>query len=250
MSPPGRYEPRHYRRLAQAEGLVGFGVAAGESDLYVWAERDLRAEAAAALQAVRGQLIAYMRRHEGFAAAMEPVDPLPHAPEVVHQMCAAAKAAGVGPMAAVAGAVAEVVGRALLSVSGEVIVENGGDIFMAIARPRVVAVVAPGHRLSGQLGLRVPPGPGLGVCTSSGRHGHSYSAGLADAAVVVATDAALADAVATAMGNRIRGEGDVAGAVQWALGIDGVIHALAICGEAVATAGELELVPVAAGGDR
>ena len=250
MNPRGGYQPRHYRRLAQAEGLVSFGVTAGESDLRIWAERQLRAEAAAALQAVRRQLIDYMRRHPEFAEAFEPLEPLAGAPEIVREMCDAARAAGVGPMAAVAGAVAEAVGRALMARSREVIVENGGDIFMATARERVVAVVAPGHKLSGRIGLTVPPAPeGLGVCTSSGRHGHSYSAGQADAAVVVARSAALADAVATAMGNRVQDEDDAAAAVEWALGVDGVIHALVICGETVATAGRLEIVPIVVGED-
>ncbi|MBC7288627.1 MAG: UPF0280 family protein, partial [Armatimonadetes bacterium] len=84
----------------------------------------------------------------------------------------------------------------------------------------------------------------LGICTSSGRHGHSFSAGIADAAVVAASNAALADALATATGNRVKAPTDAQRAVEWAMSVEGVLHALVICGETMATAGSLELVPI------
>jgi ApbE superfamily uncharacterized protein (UPF0280 family) len=246
MAPSSRahYQPRTYRRLAQAEGLVGFEVTAGESDLWIWAERDLRAAAAAALQAARAPLVAYARQYPAFLTSLVPLSCPPSAPGIVQRMCAAAERAGVGPMAAVAGAIAQQVAAALRPLSGEVIVENGGDIYLFARRPRIVAVVAPGTPLSGRLGLRIPAGAALAVCTSSGTHGHSLSFGRADAAVLVAHDGALADALATAVANRVREPKDLEKALTWAKQVEGFVHGVVICASSVAAVGELELVPL------
>lgn len=243
MSGRGRYEQRTYRRLARAEGLVRFGVTLEESDLAVWARRELRAEAAAALQAVRAELRAYLRRHPGFVESLQPLDPLPGAPEVVQRMCAAGAAAGVGPMAAVAGAVAQSVAEALEAQSPEVIVENGGDVYLITQQERRVAVVAPGSSLSGKIALKIPAGTRMAVCTSSGRHGHSLSLGRADAAVVAAGDGALADAMATALGNRVRRAEDLEQALEWARGVDGVVQAMICFRDRFGAVGSLEILP-------
>jgi len=146
-------------------------------------------------------------------------------------------------MAAVAGAVAQAVGGALLAASPEVIVENGGDIFLASGAERVAAVFAGDSPLSMKLGLKLPAAPrGLGLCTSSGTVGPSLSAGRADAAVVLAPDAALADAAATAIGNRVKSAGDLAAAMEFAEGVAGLSGALAVIGESLAAWGKIELV--------
>lgn len=243
-APSGGYQPRDYRRIVQPDGLVRFGVVLAESDLAVWATRDLRAEAAAALQKVRAELEAYIGRHPQFLTTRQPLDLLDGAPQVAKRMVKAARAAGVGPMAAVAGAVAQAVAEAIAPLSQEVIVENGGDVYMITRRLRLVTIVAPGSALTGRLALKVPAGRSLAVCTSSGTHGHSFSLGRADAAVIAAADGALADAVATATGNRVRTAHDIAPAIQWATSIDGVVHAVVLFGERFGTAGSLEVQPV------
>ncbi len=244
LSRSGGYQPRAYRRLVHAEGLVKFGVTVRQSDLAIWARRELRAEAAAALQAVRAELEGYIRRQPEFRDSLLPVDPLPDAPRVIVAMCRAGKAAGVGPMAGVAGAVAQVVAEALAPYSPEVVVENGGDVYLLTQTQRRVVVVAPGSKLSGRLAMLVPAGEKLSVCTSSGRHGPSLSLGRADAAVVVSPDGALADAVATALGNRVRGRSDIKAALEWAAAIDNVVHAMVLCGSQFGAVGNLEIVPV------
>ena len=146
-------------------------------------------------------------------------------------------------MAAVAGAVAGAVGRELLGHSREIIVENGGDVFVAGSTPRVCAVFAGDSKLSMKLGVRVPPAPrGAGLCTSSGSVGPSLSHGKADAAVVLAADECLADAAATALGNRITSREDLAAAMEWAGSVPGIDGALAIVGEDLAAWGQVELV--------
>jgi hypothetical protein len=160
-------------------------------------------------------------------------------------MIAAAAATGVGPMAAVAGALAARVGRHLAPLSPEIIVENGGDIFLAISHPATVALYAGASPLSQRVGLHLDPASSpLGVCTSSGTVGHSLSFGQADAACVLAPNAALADAAATALGNRVRGPDTIAPALEWAAGLPEILGAVIIVGKKLGAWGRVELVPL------
>jgi ApbE superfamily uncharacterized protein (UPF0280 family) len=148
-------------------------------------------------------------------------------------------------MAAVAGALAARVGRFLAPLSDEVIVENGGDIFVRLTRPATVALFAGKSPLTGRVALKINPllTP-LGVCTSSGTVGHSFSFGRADAACVVAADTALADATATALGNRVPEAGAIAAALNWVASVPEILGAVVIVGEKLGAWGEVELVPL------
>ncbi|MCX7598327.1 MAG: UPF0280 family protein [Armatimonadetes bacterium] len=239
-----RYEPRHYRRTMRAEGLVGFSVAMGESDLWIWAEREVRAEAAGVLGRLRAEITAQIERQPEFLTSLTPLPCADVAPPIVRAMCRAAEVAGVGPMAAVAGAIAQGVAEALEPLSAEVIVENGGDLYLITRRERLVAIVAGSSPLSGKLALRIPAGERVAVCTSSGTYGHSLSFGRADAAVAAASDGALADAVATGLGNRVQSPADVEEAVKWARALPGIRQVVAICGDQMAITGQFEVVAV------
>lgn len=235
------YQPRRYRR-APATDLVACEVAVGETDLLVLGERDLGAEARAAVRRVRRQLETHAALHPEFLSARVPLPTPADAVGTVAAMYAAARVAGVGPMAAVAGAIAETVARELAALSSEVIVENGGDLFAITTRERLVAIdPGPAGRAKAPA-LALPPGV-RAVCTSSGTVGHSAGGGRADAAVIVASGGALADALATATANRVRRPADVAGAVEWARDHPGIEHVVVICGTRMATWGRLELRP-------
>lgn len=234
-----------YRRRMSAEGLVSFTVSAGQSDLLVSAVRDLSAPAGRALAAARAEVTSYIAAHPGFREALEPWPADPGAPPVVGGMIAAGRAAGVGPMAAVAGAVAAAVGRALVAESPEVIVENGGDVFVAGSAGRTAAIFAGDSPLSMKLALRLPPAPeGLGLCTSSGTVGPSLSLGGADAAVALSPNAALADAAATALGNRAGSAADLPAAMRFAEGLAGLSGALVVIGGDLAAWGAVELAEI------
>jgi ApbE superfamily uncharacterized protein (UPF0280 family) len=141
--------------------------------------------------------------------------------------------------------VADEVGRALRRWSREVLVENGGDVYADVAEESVIGLFAGPSPLSGRVGLRLAPeDTPVGICTSSGTVGPSLSFGRADAATVVARDPALADAVATALGNRIRSSADLEPAVCWAMAVPGVLGAVAILGDRLAAMGAVELVPL------
>ena len=239
------WEPRTYRRHAGAAGLVGFEVVHAETDLHISASRDLTAEAAALVAGLRADLEGYIAGHPLFVESFVPVDVEPGAPEVVRAMAAAGLAANVGPMAAVAGAVAERVARGLAPHSSEVIVENGGDLYLVGRTPRRVLLVAGDSPLSGTVAIELTADAmPVAVCTSSGRVGHSVSLGVAHAVTVIADDGALADAVATAAGNRVHGPDDIEASLAFACGVAGVRGAVAIVGDRLGAAGDVTLAPL------
>ncbi len=244
---PGRHQERHYRSLCRARHLRGFTVRVQESDLHIMAAGDLSAPALDALVECRGQLETFIAANPGFLEAMAPWPDDPLAPPVVREMIAAGRAAGVGPMAAVAGAVAEHVGRSLKARTPEVIVENGGDLFIDAKETVTVGVWAGDSPLSMKIGLKVEAAEGgLGVCTSSGTIGHSRSLGQADAACVVARSCALADAAATAIGNLVGSRKDIDAAIDFGRRIEGVGGILVIAGKYMGAWGDIALVPLGA----
>ena len=183
----------------------------------------------------------YLRRQPEFRTALAPLALLPGAPEVAVRMQAASRVTGVGPMAAVAGAMAQLAAEAALEAgAAEAIVENGGDIYLASPQAVVIALYAGPGVLSGRLALEIQPEElPLAVCSSSGRLGHSFSFGDCDLATVVARDAALADAAATLAGNLVRRESDIPDALERVAGLPGVAGLLLVKGEKVGVAGRL-----------
>jgi len=217
----------------------------GETDLLIRADRPLADQAREAVRACRSEIQRHARRRPEFLTALEPLGRPARCDGIVARMYDAAAATGVGPMAAVAGAVAEHVGRALLRRADEVIVENGGDVFMRSRRERLVSIYAGESRFTHHIGLRVPAErTPIGVCTSSGTVGHSRSFGTADAVVVAAEDTALADAAATAIANRVESEDEVDEALEHGRTVEGILHIVVIRGSKLGVWGDLEIVPM------
>ena len=237
------YEERLYRARCHSRGLVSFTVRVKETDLWIAADSDLKNKAMESIQRHRRGLENYIVSNPGFLEALTPWPEDDLAPPLVRSMIAAGRAAGAGPMAAVAGAIAHFVGRDLLSLSSRVVVENGGDVFLAADRGMVVAVDAGKSPLTGRLGVELAAEDmPLCLCTSSGTVGHSFSQGRADAAMVASKDGALADATATMLGNRVQGKGDLAAALQWAATVPGVLGALLVLDDKLAAWGQLTLL--------
>ncbi|GAG89833.1 unnamed protein product, partial [marine sediment metagenome] len=111
-----------------------------------------------------------------FLTSLEPLFVSDNAPRIVKSMSEAAKRVGTGPMASVAGAIAEFVGNELLAFSPEIILENGGDIFLKSSKKRLIGIYAGKSPLTGKIGLEINgDDTPLGICTSSGTVGHSLS---------------------------------------------------------------------------
>lgn len=239
------HEPRTYRDQIRNDGLVSFTVTVKETDLFVLAGQKLEKVTLDSVLSHRGYLEAFIAQHPDFAVSLVPWPFSGPMPRIVSDMILAGKKTGVGPMAAVAGAVAERVGTDLLSHSKEVIIENGGDVFIKTGSPVTVGIFAGKSPLSLKIGLKVHPAEHpVAVCTSSGSVGHSLSFGRADAVCVVSASCALADAAATAIGNRVRTGADIQRGIDFGKSIRGVDGVLVIFGDRIGVWGEMELVPL------
>jgi ApbE superfamily uncharacterized protein (UPF0280 family) len=236
------YQPRIYRHWVEGKDLVAFSVTVKETDLYIRAATNLQRKARRLVLKYRRQLEDYIQKVPDFLTSLKPLPAPAVAPRIVLDMLEAGRTANVGPMAAVAGAVAEKVGRELLEFTPEVIVENGGDIFLKIAGKIIIGIYAGDSPLTGKLGLEINPrDTPLGVCTSSGTVGHSLSFGKADAVVVIAGSAALADAAATAICNRVNTPDDINSAIELGRNIAGIKGIVIIIGESIGAWGAVKL---------
>jgi hypothetical protein len=236
------YEKRTYRNLVKTDDLVKFEVTVKETDLLVRAERNLFQETRELVLKYRQQIEAYIETNPEFQRSLIPLKEDPYAPEIVREMIRTSRLAQVGPMAAVAGAMAESVSKDLLKLSKEVIVENGGDIYLATSRERTIGIFAGDSPLSLKIGIVIGPEDSpLGVCTSSGTVGSSLSFGKADAVCILSKSAALADAAATAVGNIVKEKKDIEAGLERGKGIEGVLGTLIIVGEKMGVWGNVKL---------
>lgn len=242
---------RDYRRKLCPSGMYSFTVTVKETDLWVAvgeqpAADSLPQELEQFIWRQRKLLESYIARDPFFRETLEPYLVSPDAPAIAREMARAGNIAGVGPMAAVAGAFAQYAGMWLLKKYSQVIVENGGDLFISCPQEVKVGIYAGSSPFSGKLAVRVAPGPRgpCGLCTSSGTVGPSLSYGRADAAVILAQDALLADAVATAAGNLVQSDGDLERAVDFARKLPGVEGVLVILDDKMAAWGGIRLEEV------
>lgn len=237
-----QYRERTYRKRIKPKGLFCYQVAVKETDLWVCTGRRLETETRDLVFVARHQIETYIHSHPEFSNSLLPLKEDLYAPLIVREMIRAAAKARVGPMAGVAGAIAQHVGEGLLNLTDQVIVENGGDIYLKADRPLTVSIFAGKSPLSGRVGLLIPTRQmPLGVCSSSGTIGHSLSHGSADVVCLLSSSAALADCGATALGNRIRQKRDLGSIDEWAGQIEGILGGVAIVDDAMATWGDIEL---------
>ncbi len=242
---PYSYQERSYRRLEQS-GLTTTRVQLMETDLHIMAATGVEEPALTLITEARTAIENYIKTHHDFLTSLVPLAEDNTAPAIIRTMLTAGRRAGVGPMAAVAGAVAEFVGRGLeLLGHNEVIVENGGDIYVKRKKACTIAIYAGESPLSGRVGIRLQSRQmACGVCTSSASIGHSLSLGAADAAVVVAPRTAFADALATRLGNEVQGNTDdrLNRALAVVREMKDVTGAVLIAGDKLGAWGDLQLV--------
>jgi ApbE superfamily uncharacterized protein (UPF0280 family) len=236
------YQPRTYRHWIRDTDLVSFNVVVKETDLCISTRTNLRRKALRLVSKHRNTLERYITQHPSFLTSMEALPIDDGTPHIIKMMLEAAHQAGVGPMASVAGAIAEYVGTELSAFSPEVIVENGGDIYLRSSKKRVIGVYAGNSPLSGKIGLEINGrDTPLGVCTSSGTVGHSLSYGEADAVIALSRSATLADAAATAIGNLIKEPTDISSGIEVAKSIAGLKGVIIIIGSNMGLWGEVKI---------
>lgn len=238
-----RYQPRFYRQWGHSEKLYTAHICVRQTDLQVLTDKPLEESfLVARIGLYRRQIEDYIDKDRRFLITLKPLAVELRAPLIVRKMSQAAHRANVGPMATVAGAIAQFLGRALLRRGyRDVIIENGGDVFLKVSKAINVGIFAGGSKMTKNLSLRIRPQDSpLGICTSSGTVGHSLSFGCADAAIIFSSDAILADAVATATANRINSKEDLQKTLDFARSIKGITAAVIILKNNLAAWGKVE----------
>jgi uncharacterized protein len=240
------YEPRRYRHKFNRDRFLLFSVKVEESDLLIGVSPvsfspDILRFSEEYLRLLRSELIAVIQQHPNFLANLSPGEFPDISSDVALEMIAASEKCGTGPMAAVAGAIAQALGRQIIRYFSpqELFIENGGDIFLKMEEAITITIGAGDSPLSGKLGFRIEAeSTPLGICTSSGRIGPSLSFGQSDATTVICKNAAYADAWATALGNLIGGEEDIEPVLEMSKLEPEIEAALIIFGDKIGLAGK------------
>ena len=239
------YKERSYRSRFSDDERRWFCVKFLESDLWIGVDRgsysaSMEADTYAMLVDLRRSMDAYLMMDPQYKAALTPYDAGLEAPDILKEMSRISHKTGIGPMSAVAGAVAKKVAEFLNAK--EVIVENGGDIYAQAASDMDISVFAGQSPLSEKIGLHIPAADfPLGICTSSGTVGPSLSLGRADAVMIVCKDVLLADSYATAMANRIKTVNDLQPVIDRISNIPDILGAIAVKDDRMAITGRFEL---------
>lgn len=242
-------EERTYRKQFSKERFHSFVVNYKDTDLWIGIDhasfkKEMQEAAFSKVKELRHILEHYLLSDPVFGKTFEPHQPQPNAPEIVTCMAAAATVAGVGPMASVAGAFSELVGRYLIEKYGirELVAENGGDLFLKVEKPILLSVYAGNSVLSEKIAIEVPATETpLGVCTSSGTVGPSISFGKADAVVMICRNTALADAFATAFANRVKTKENVLQVINLVEQFPQILSAVIICDDKIGIRGMFEM---------
>jgi uncharacterized protein len=237
------FEERTYRSLINKGNLISYNVMIAESDLFISSDTNLSDLAEKSLIQHRHSLETYIKNHPEFRTSLLPFPDDNLAPPIIRDMLSKSKICGVGPMASVAGAVSEFVGYDLLNQTESLIIENGGDIFLRSKKRMTVAVYAGESTLSYKVKLNVKQeDTPLGICTSSATLGPSLSFGNADAVCVLSKSATLADAAASAIGNRVKSKKDIKSALDYGIKIPDIKGIVIICGNDMGAIGDIEFI--------
>jgi uncharacterized protein len=236
------YERRFYRRWVTNKDLFPCRITVKQTDLYILARGDIRDKAIKSTLKHRASIEKYIQKHPLFLTTLKPYPEDDQAPIIIKEMIKASTTVDVGPIASVAGAIAEAIGKDLLPFSPDIIIENGGDDFIRTTKKRLVAIYAGESPLSGRIALEIKPcETPLGICTSSGTVGHSLSLGEADAVVVLSHSTAFADAAATAIGNIIHTVGDIPKAIELAQQMSNLYGIVIIKGDQLGLWGKVRI---------
>ena len=236
------YERRFYRRWVTNKDLFPCHITVKQTDLYILARSDIRDKAMKSTLKHRAAIEKYIQKHPLFVTTLKPYPADDQAPLIIKEMIKASTMVDVGPMAAVAGAIAEAVGKDMLPFSSDIIIENGGDDFLRTTKKRLVGIYAGESPLSGRIALEIKPRETpLGICTSSSTVGHSLSLGNADAVVVLSRSTSFADAAATAICNIVKNSEDIPKAIERAQEMSNLYGIVIIKGDKLGFWGKVKI---------
>ena len=160
------------------------------------------------IHSIRRDLNNYILKNEDFLLSLNPIKADEDLPLIVKTMVDSSNIADVGPMACVAGTISELSLNYLISNGSRYsIVENGGDIYLINDEEVLCGIYSNNQVLGNDIAFRLKPRKSpLGICTSSGKIGHSISFGEADSVTVISKSSSIADALATRIANEVIGE--------------------------------------------
>jgi len=244
-----KYQPRNYRQKFNNLRFTGFQVSYLETDLWIGVDpgsyrETMKRVTESRIIELRQTLDDYIASDPGFATSLTPFRPSKAAPPEVKELTGASSLAGIGPMASVAGLFSREAGKVICEnfPVKELVVENGGDIFVLLKEELVLSVFAGDSPLSEKVGMIIPAEmKEIGICTSSGTVGPSLSFGQADAVAVVCKDVLLADAFATALGNKVKSPESIHRVLEISEKFPEIIAVVIICEDKVGVRGELEI---------
>ena len=243
------FETKTYRNSLSNERFQSFVIQHETADLWIGIDpgsfqKEMADIALATLKSVLDELEVYAASNPFFKKSLKPCSVQDDAPAIIRQLAIAGEKAGVGPIAAVGGLLSETVGRALLEnfSIGELVVENGGNLFVKLQEPLVMSIFAGESPLSGMAGLEILPEQtplGVGTFTQADRWPMNF--GKADAVMICCKEAALADALTTGFGNRIKKAADVENVLNRTEHVPEILAAVLVCDDQIGIRGEFEL---------
>ena len=240
-----KYQRRFYRDWVKAKDLYLTHIQEKDTDLQILTNKPIDKDfVKERVRLYRWAIENYIAKDRRFLTALKPITVELNAPLIVKEMARCTKKVNIGPMAGVAGAIAGFLGRDLLRKGyKDVIIENGGDIFLKTTKRRLIGIYTGRSKLWNRLSLKIKPSDTpSGICTSSGTIGHSLSFGLADSVIILSKNACLADAVATATGNLVKSRQDLKTALNFAKSIRGVIGVVIIIKDNLISWGKIKFV--------
>lgn len=211
------YEPRTYRKNVNTDRFEYVRIIVEESDLWLGIEKSrfekvdqklVRYE----IVRLREVLKDYIVLNPIFLQSMKPIEIYNTDPPIIIKLKETGIISDTGPMTGVAGLIAEKITNFIVNTFEikEVIVENGGDICMKINSDLNLSIAAGKNSGFNNLGLKILASEEvIGICSSSGTFGHSFSFGKADLLTVISHDTVLADAWATSLANQIKTQEDI-----------------------------------------
>ncbi|MFO7928435.1 MAG: UPF0280 family protein [Candidatus Humimicrobiaceae bacterium] len=232
-----------YRR--RLKGLVPYNwhIVYKHSDLFVSCSKDLLSKIVKQLRDFYVVIEEVIKTSPNFQKSLMPVKENKDYPKIINEMIRKSRNFNVGPMASVAGAVCDYIGRNLSGKCSTLLIENGGDVFIKSIKDLTVGIHVENDNFRNKICLRIKKGQTpCGLCSSSGIFGHSLSLGKSDLVTVLGKTTIGADAAATALGNRVGKEKDINVAIDAFKNKAGIMGMLVIKGKRLGAWGNIELV--------
>lgn len=234
-----------YRRRIKASMKYNWRLVHRYSDLFISSDSDIIGRLRNLVHEFYGEIDSVISSDASFLKSLAPVAIKKEYPPIIKEMCMAAREMNVGPMASVAGAVCDYIsGRLPPVMCGNLVIENGGDLYLRSTRDLNVGLYIKGSMLNDRLYLKIKKiQTPCGLCSSSGRFGHSLSLGKSDLVTVLAGSTITADAAATAIANTIISENDIDRAITAFRGKNGIRGILIVKNNRIGLWGDMRLSP-------